>query len=206
MVEHSLNVYQRLNEFTEVLGIDDSKESMAIKGLFHDLTKANCYKSDFRNVKNEAGTWERVPYYRFEEDFAFGGHGAKSVYLIQKYMKLTDDEAVCINCHMGAFDKPCGDYSISNAYDMFPSAMVLHMADMAATYIDENKKPVIQEDPLKEAINEIVLLCKNIIKNGVDKEEVYAIIATHNNDKKNPNAIKEIEIANTIIEELKGLL
>lgn len=44
--------------------------------LFHDLCKIGCYKVEMRNVKNqETGQWEKQPYYKFEEDFSYGGHG-----------------------------------------------------------------------------------------------------------------------------------
>ena len=81
---HSLNVYRRLkdlNEFYDMDGAGCSRESEAIVALFHDLCKVGCYKVSSRNVKNDkTGQWEKVPFYKFEEDFPFGGHGSKSVY------------------------------------------------------------------------------------------------------------------------------
>ena len=69
LCEHSLNVYQCLNEYlkrpyTKTLFSNEySEESIAIVSLLHDLCKVNVYKTSMRNVKNDAGVWEKVPYY-----------------------------------------------------------------------------------------------------------------------------------------------
>ena len=105
-------------------------ETAAIISLLHDVCKLNCYKVEYRNRKNEYGQWEKYPAYTFKEDFSFGGHGSKSVYLIQKYMKLTNEEAVCINCHMGVEN---GNWAVNDAYRAYPLAFLLHTADMAST-------------------------------------------------------------------------
>lgn len=92
----------------------------------------NVYKK-----KNADGVWEKLPYYKFEEKFCYGGHGSKSVFLIERFMKLTLEEAVAINNHMGAWDVE-NKTALSNAYEQFPFAYLLHMADGLATYVDEN--------------------------------------------------------------------
>ena len=102
LVMHSLNVYHALREryFEE----GDSEETFAICGLLHDLCKANYYKPGTRNVKNEVtGQWEKVPSYSIEDAFPYG-HGEKSVYLIERFMRLRTAEAVAIRWHMGGFD------------------------------------------------------------------------------------------------------
>lgn len=64
-------------------------------------------------------------------------HGSKSVFLLTKYIQLTDEEAVAINCHMGPYDRAPGDYSLGAAFEHFPLALMLHVADMYASNIDE---------------------------------------------------------------------
>ncbi|MDE5618273.1 MAG: hydrolase [Clostridia bacterium] len=139
---HSINVYNRLKGLVEHFklsgcDIDVSDESIAICGLLHDLCKVNFYAVEFRNVKID-GKWEKAPYYTIRDSLPYG-HGEKSVYIINGYMRLTREEALAINWHMGAFDNrvKAGDYSISGAYKSYPLAMLTHMADMAATYLDE---------------------------------------------------------------------
>lgn len=143
LVLHSLSVYYRLNDLTNWYEYgdcdehdDERDESIAIVSLFHDLCKVGCYKTEMRWRKDEFNRWEQYPTYKFQEDFPFGGHGSKSVYLVQHFMKLTPEEAAAINCHMGAWDmsnygKP------SDVFDNNKLAWLLHVADEAATYIDK---------------------------------------------------------------------
>ncbi len=137
LVMHSLNVYHALmDRFFEE---GDNPESMAICGLLHDLCKANYYKAGTRNVKNEAtGQWEKVPAFMVEDQFPYG-HGEKSVYLIERFIRLKPAEAVAIRWHMGGFDDAArgGCRAISEAYDAYPLAVKLHLADLTATYLME---------------------------------------------------------------------
>ena len=134
---HSLNVYRRLRDLDKWYEGSDSQESIAIVALFHDLCKIGCYKVSSRNVKNDkTGQWEKVPFYKFEEDFPFGGHGSKSVYLVQHFMGLGPEEAAAINCHMGPWDRQ--DYGKpGEVFEHNRLAWLLHVADEAATYIDK---------------------------------------------------------------------
>lgn len=139
LCEHSVNVWEELVRLLKAYPeVKVSAESAAIVSLLHDLCKIGCYKQELRNTKVN-GVWVQRPVYVFEEDFCFGGHGSKSVYLAQKYMSLTDAEAVAINCHMGFADRSPGDYSLGSAYEEYPLAWLLHVADESATYIREKK-------------------------------------------------------------------
>ena len=136
LVMHSINVYNAMMQHFYTEG--ENAESYAICGLLHDLCKANYYKPGFRNVKHEAGQWERVPTFTVEDAFPYG-HGEKSVFLIERFMKLKTAEAVAIRWHMGGFDDAAkgGCFAISQAYDAYPIAVKLHMADLKATYLME---------------------------------------------------------------------
>ena len=139
LVHHSLNVYDQLGAFFDGKNNDDKRmESIAICGLLHDLCKTNYYKIEMRNVKNQLGVWVKVPYYTVDDQEPYG-HGEKSVYIITQFMKLTPEEAYAIRWHMGGFDEAVagGSQAISAAYYKYPLAVLLHMADMAATFIDE---------------------------------------------------------------------
>ena len=131
LAEHSARVFNELVRLLKAYPeIKVSAETAAIVTLLHDVCKANCYKVELRNKKNEHGQWIQVPVYTFQEDFCFGGHGSKSVYLIQKFMKLTDQEAVAINCHMGVEN---GNFAVNDAYRAYPLAFLVHTADLAST-------------------------------------------------------------------------
>lgn len=138
LVQHSLNVYDLLLEKHFEEGVDNP-ESYAICGLLHDLCKAQFYKASTRNVKNEqTGEWEKQPFYKIEDLFPYG-HGEKSVFLIERFMRLKPAEAVAIRWHMGGFDDSpkAGNFTISLAYEKYPLAVKLHLADLEATYLRE---------------------------------------------------------------------
>jgi hypothetical protein len=139
LCEHSIHVWEELIRLLKAYPeVRVTAETAAIVSLLHDLCKVGCYKTEMRN-KKEGNVWVQRPVYVFQEDFCYGGHGSKSVYLIQRYMSLTANEAVAINCHMGFADRAPGDYSLGNAYEQTPLAWLLHVADESATYIREKK-------------------------------------------------------------------
>lgn len=127
--EHSVNVYYELVPLANAFGISINRETAAIISLLHDVCKIGMYKVEMRNKKID-GVWQQVPAYTIDEDFCFGGHGSKSVYLIQKHMQLTPEEAVAINCHMGVEN---GNWVVNDAFRAYPLAFLLHTADMAST-------------------------------------------------------------------------
>ena len=138
LVLHSLNVFVQLRNLRRWYNCKASDESIAIVALFHDLCKVGCYKVELRWRKDANDKWEQYPTYKFNEDFAYGGHGAKSVYLVQSFMKLTPDEAAAINCHMGQWDAT----TYSNPTEVYcrnKLAWLLHVADEAADFIDEKE-------------------------------------------------------------------
>lgn len=143
LCDHSINVYRRLldlweKEKTNIPELASiTQESIAICGLLHDLCKVNLYTIEFRNVKKD-GAWIQTPFYSVKDELPYG-HGEKSVYIISGFMRLTRDEAMAINWHMGGFDCRVkgGDYSLSTAFQMHPLATLTHLADISATYFDE---------------------------------------------------------------------
>ena len=143
LCDHSINVYKRLvrilnYEYGENWHKVVSEESVAVMALLHDVCKVDTYKEDFKNVKDENGQWIKKPYYKIEEELPYG-HGEKSVYIISAFMKLTREEALAINWHMGEYDQRVknGNYSISEVYYKYPICFLLHLADLTATYLDE---------------------------------------------------------------------
>ena len=138
LCEHSVNVFDELVRLLKAYPeVKASGETAAIVSLLHDLCKVGCYKTELRNKKNEFGQWVQVPFYTFQEDTCFGSHGAKSVFIIQKFMKLTDEEIAAINCHMGVEN---GNFAVNDAFRQFPLAFLLHTADMASTIPEFSKE------------------------------------------------------------------
>ena len=145
LCEHSLNVYDCLKDYLSRdfvrnrYNLNPSEEKIAIVALLHDLCKVNTYVVSMRNKKDENGQWVQVPFYEFKEKFNYGSHGGKSIFIIQEFMKLDPEEQVAINCHMGAYDRMPGDFSLNNAYAQFPLALALHIADVESTVILEHE-------------------------------------------------------------------
>lgn len=138
LVEHSLNVYECLKDYLnrprtkELYGMDYTPETIAVTALLHDICKVGFYAVDYRNAKNEQGVWEKVPYYTVRDTLPYG-HGEKSVYMIQSFMRLTRDEAFAIRYHMG-FSGNEDKNGVGRALEMFPLALAVNVADMEATY------------------------------------------------------------------------
>lgn len=141
LLEHSLNVYYCLRDYLarprakELYGMEYTEENIAIAALLHDLCKMNFYTVDYRNSKNAQGVWEKVPYYKINDQLPYG-HGEKSVYLIQFFMHLRKEEAFAIRWHMG-FSGPEDANTVGKALEMYPLAFALCTADMEASYFME---------------------------------------------------------------------
>ncbi len=100
-----------------------------------------------RNVKDEStGTWHKEPFYKIDDRLPLG-HGEKSVIILQSFIKLTRDEIYAIRWHMGGFDCATkgGDFSMSRAFEICPLAVMVHLADMEATYLAESKSDEINQ-------------------------------------------------------------
>ena len=147
LLQHSLHVYYRLKEEVEhtdwaALGSEKpSDETIAITALLHDVCKVNFYKADTKNVKNkDTGKWEQVPYYTIDDQLPYG-HGEKSVMIVSSFMHLTREETFAIRWHMGGFDDSVkgGSYALNGAYNMFPLCLLISVADIKATYLDEKE-------------------------------------------------------------------
>lgn len=135
LLEHSMKVYEiLLNKVKNpMIEINCSEETLIIIALLHDICKVNFYKVDYRNAKNAFGEWEKVPYYTIEDTIPYG-HGEKSVMMLTEYIKLTVEEKYCIRWHMG-FTEPKEVYgTLGQAFKKFPLALLLHEADLEATY------------------------------------------------------------------------
>ena len=170
LVEHSVHVYERLRGlYVEHKTVPDApgvyhlspeeEETIAICGLLHDVCKVGVYQQITKNqktydpekvaaaqkwqVKHDGQgdfIWETVPGYTFEDKLPYG-HGEKSVYLIERFVRLKPQEAVAVRWHMGGFDDSVkgGSFAISEAYDRYPLAVKLHLADLEATYLREHR-------------------------------------------------------------------
>ncbi len=146
LVQHSVSVYRAMMEkyFDPE---KDNEESFAICALLHDVCKAQFYKEGFSNVKNEeTGAWEKRSFYMVEDSFPYG-HGEKSVFLIERFLRLKTSEAMAIRWHMGGFDDAArgGSFAVSQAFERYPLAVKLHLADLESTYLREQGTSAVRK-------------------------------------------------------------
>lgn len=147
LAEHSVHVYERLRALCDTEAqaasgfVRPSDETIAVCGLLHDVCKTGLYGVEMRNQKNDQGQWEKVPFYVYNDRLPYG-HGEKSVYIISGFMKLSREEAMAIRWHMGFSDTDFkgGGQSVGNAFGLFPLAVLTHIADLEATYLDESEQ------------------------------------------------------------------
>lgn len=142
LLEHSLNVRLALvTNYSHMPNLIIDDESLTICSLTHDFCKINFYTQEMRNVK-ENGVWVQKPHYTVNDQFPYG-HGEKSALLVNRFIKLKPMEFMAIRWHMGGFTPGIQDYSLSSAmseaFKAYPLAVLLHMADMEASYLMENK-------------------------------------------------------------------
>ncbi len=142
LCDHSVNVYHCLVDYLErervreLYGMDYTGETAAVVALLHDVCKIGCYKKSFRNVKNDAtGAWEKVPSYTFDDPLPYG-HGEKSVYIVNGFIRLSREEAMAIRWHMG-FSGSEDNRTVGQALRKYPLAFALATADMEASYFLE---------------------------------------------------------------------
>lgn len=146
---HSLNVWRRLREIA-VRDLTDrnapgvrqlsaeEEETVALLGLLHDVCKAGVYHQTDPFKAAMEGKLATMAPYEFRDPFPLG-HGEKSLFLITRHMALTEEEALAIRWHMGAYDDAVkgGSRSMTEAMNMTPWVWRLQEADMCAAWIDE---------------------------------------------------------------------
>ena len=123
LLDHSLNVYNVL-----------------ISKHFNPETDDLESYTELRNRKNDRGEWEKVPVYAVDDQFPYG-HGEKSVFLIERFMRLRTEEAIAVRWHMGGFDESVkgGSFALAHAFEKYPLAVKLHLSDLEATYLHESR-------------------------------------------------------------------
>jgi hypothetical protein len=134
LCEHSLNVYKNIRR--DYLS-NYSEESIVIVTLLHDLCKVNFYEQYNKSKKDEeTNTWSQEVAYRINEKFPYGGHGDKSVFIAERFIRLTLEEALAIKHHMGAGNDQYGESA--KAFNISPLALYLFISDTESTFMTES--------------------------------------------------------------------
>jgi hypothetical protein len=149
LLEHSMNVTRfALHNLNLIIKqkpeLEELRESVVLCALFHDVCKTNLYHLEKKWKKDENNKW--VDYIGYKATDAFPlGHGEKSVYLICKFIRLTDAEALAIRWHMGATEPSVTlpnnpqSYAYNEAINN-PLVRLIHCADMLSMAVEEKRE------------------------------------------------------------------
>lgn len=141
---HSLNVYQLLKSKTEQGLLNLRDDTIKITALLHDICKVNFYHREKKNVKEgtkinnygkEVANWVEKEVWVVKDPLPVG-HGEKSCFYIQSFIRLTEEEFAMIRLHMGSDRKGFPDPFAESAA-IFPGVAAIHTSDMEAAYIVE---------------------------------------------------------------------
>lgn len=135
LLRHSLRV---VNKIVDLLSTETFQninyEDAVLCALVHDWCKIDQYESYLKNVKNdETGVWEKVTAYRRKGALVPLGHGVSSMFLANKFFKLSTAEALAIRWHMGAWRVVPSEYDeLQHANETTPLVHLLQFADQLA--------------------------------------------------------------------------
>ena len=149
LCQHSINVFEAALKINECLLLPKQEagecifkeplklESIAIAALFHDVCKCGLYKQTEKWKKDDQNKWVSYIGYEVNDEFPFG-HGEKSCYIINFYLRLHKEELLAIRWHMGMYDVSeggsSGRYSFYNSCDASPLVLLMQMADMSSSH------------------------------------------------------------------------
>ena len=144
LLEHSVGVTETLLKFREALAPQISEESCVIVGLFHDVGKIGMPGKP-RYLKND-NQWEiekRGITYKINPEEVYMNLAARSLYLVAKYLPLSDSEAQAILYHDGQYVE--GNKEV--AHHEMPLTLLAHFADLwTASVYEEGRKIVESTD------------------------------------------------------------
>lgn len=160
LLKHSLNVYdcliaKRTSPVWKPILDKFTDESLAIIALFHDICKTYYYVASTKNQKTYDAEkvaaapsfqvksdslgrfiWETVPSFSIEDQMPLG-HGEKSVFILNNYIRLETPEMYAIRWHMG-FSEPSENWkALGMAMEKYPICLAIHEADLEASKILE---------------------------------------------------------------------
>lgn len=144
LAQHSLSVYKLFKEKVEKFDATFTEASIAICALMHDLCKTDFYYKG-KKWKKINGQWKEIDTYLYRDKFPTG-HGEKSVFILQRFLNLTEEEIATIRWHMMTYDPsihfnyPYG-YPFKAAVDKYPTVTLLATADLETSSLLEETIP-----------------------------------------------------------------
>lgn len=143
LLNHSVNVTETLLKLRELLATEISEESCIIVGLFHDVGKIGMPgKPLYLPNDNEWEIQKGGIKYKINPNVVSMGLAMRSLYLVTKYIPLSDSEAQAIAYHDGQY---IDDNKII-AHKEEPLTLLLHWADYWAAHIYEEGRKLKEDE------------------------------------------------------------
>ncbi len=134
LLKHSVGVAETLLKFREFLAPEISEESCVIVGLFHDVGKLGMPGNPlYIPNDNEWMVQKRGIKFKVNPEVVSMGLAVRSLYLVTKYIPLTDAEAQAIAYHDGQYI----DDNKVLAHKEEPLTLLVHWADYWTAHIYE---------------------------------------------------------------------
>ena len=118
-----------------------SKGTIAFVALLHAINKVNYYAVDYKNVKDDKGNWNKVPYYRVADNAVFYGEATdNAIYTLHQFFNLNYEEEIAIKYCMGLVgnDSKFAESNMFKAYRISRLALLLNQAIMYVICTEEN--------------------------------------------------------------------
>lgn len=141
LVKHSLNVYNVIRQLNTTLCNNKYTDESLIKvALCHEFGKIGLFEKYLKNEKHD-GQWVQVEAYKSTDSkdrYVVGDCGFTSYMIASRYIPFNDEEiaALCNFMHIVNINNYM---EISTVIDKYNLTLLLHIADMVATYIVEKK-------------------------------------------------------------------
>ncbi len=140
---HSLNVYRNFKKLLEARpDVQVDEENVIIASLCHDLCKANYYTKEERNRKVD-GRWESYEVYSSIKSPSIPyPHATRSIRFLRSFISIKHLEELMIYYHMGPFGGEDYEYKnlLQDVNERYPATLLMYMADLMASYLDEEKR------------------------------------------------------------------
>ena len=146
LAKHSLNVYEAMVAFDEMVGGPLKYESIIICALLHDLGKIGQYDKPayipnmLKGIATKANP-NPEPYqstskpYAANPDLLYIDHEVRSIAIASRYIELTEEEQQAILWHNGLY----GNFKYQIPGKETPLYLILHFADMWASRVVERE-------------------------------------------------------------------
>lgn len=136
LLVHTLQVYNNIIALHHARQFESITDiySATLVALVHDWCKIDYYEAYEKNVKNEStNQWEKQIAFRVNQRGIPLGHGVTSMFLAEKFFRLTSEEALAIRWHMSRF-RVCDDEinEMQQANEKCPLVHLLQFADQLA--------------------------------------------------------------------------